>query len=183
MCLCPGLPSQSSTGSVNVTGRSPGGWRRLPLPQSRRLPKPGRARAPSISAAEPASPSVAGRFAPQLVPTAGVFAAGFAARAGDRLRPPSTGSLDFRRRVLAMAMASPPRRNDGTRRPAPSGMVLRNDNNTHEVEVAKALNQWAVTVTALADNRLICQDFFARRWEAVARAEDFVRLLRSEEHT
>ena len=75
-----------------------------------------------------------------------------------------------------MAMASP-RRNDGTRRPAPSGMVLRNDNNTHEVEVAKALNQWAVTVTALADNRLICQDFFARRWEAVARAEDFVRLL------
>ena len=54
-----------------------------------------------------------------------------------------------------MAMASP-RRNDGTRRPAPSGMVLRNDNNTHEVEVAKALNQWAVTVTALADNRLIC---------------------------
>jgi len=56
-------------------------------------------------------------------------------------------------------------------------MVLRNDNNTHEVEVAKALNQWAVTVTALADNRLICQDFFARRWEAGARAADFVRLL------
>jgi len=39
-----------------------------------------------------------------------------------------------------MAMASP-RRNDGTRRPAPSGMVLRNDANTHEVEVDKALNQ------------------------------------------
>jgi hypothetical protein len=75
-----------------------------------------------------------------------------------------------------MAMASP-RRNDGTRRPAPSGIVLRNDANTHEVEVDKALNQWAVTVTALADNRMICQDFFARRWEAVARAEDFVRLL------
>jgi len=69
-----------------------------------------------------------------------------------------------------MAMASP-RRNDGTRRPAPSGLVLRNEANTHEVEVDKALNQWAVTVTALADNRMICQDFFARRWEAVARAE------------
>jgi hypothetical protein len=45
------------------------------------------------------------------------------------------------------------------------------------VEVSRALNQWAVTVTALADNRMICQDFFSRRWEAVARAEDFVRLL------
>jgi hypothetical protein len=75
-----------------------------------------------------------------------------------------------------MAMASP-RRNDRPRRPAPSGMVLRNETETHEVEVSKALNQWAVTVTALADQRMICQDFFARRWEAVARAEDFVRLL------
>ena len=79
-----------------------------------------------------------------------------------------------------MAMASP-RRNDRSRRPAPSGLVLRNDRESHEVEVSKALNQWAVTVTAIAesptDNRMICQDFFARRWEAVARAEDFVRLL------
>ncbi|MGI8846981.1 MAG: hypothetical protein ACR2GX_01755 [Candidatus Dormibacteria bacterium] len=76
-----------------------------------------------------------------------------------------------------MAMASP-RRNDGTqRRAAPSGMVVRNDSETHEVDVAKALNQWAVTVTSLADSRMICQDFFTRRWEAVARAEDFIRLL------
>lgn len=75
-----------------------------------------------------------------------------------------------------MAMASP-RRNDRVHRPAPSGVVLRNEANTHEVEVTRALNQWAVTVTALADNRMICQDFFNRRWEAVARAEDFVRLL------
>ncbi len=75
-----------------------------------------------------------------------------------------------------MAPASP-RRDDRTRRSAPSGMVLRNETQTHEVEVAKALNQWAVTVTALADKRMICQDFFARRWEAVARAEDFIRLL------
>lgn len=75
-----------------------------------------------------------------------------------------------------MAMASS-RRDERPRRPAPSGIVLRNETNTHEVEVSKALNQWAVTVTALADKRMICQDFFARRWEAVARAEDFVRLL------
>jgi hypothetical protein len=54
---------------------------------------------------------------------------------------------------------------------------MRNEAGTHEVEVARALNQWAVTVTSLADGRMITQDFFSRRWEAVARAEDFVRLL------
>jgi hypothetical protein len=76
-----------------------------------------------------------------------------------------------------MAMASPRRNDRAPRRPAPSGLVVRNDAATHEVVVDKALNQWAVTVTSLADDRMICQDFFARRWEAVARAEDFVRLL------
>ena len=75
-----------------------------------------------------------------------------------------------------MAMASS-RRNDRGRRPAASGVVMRNEAATHEVEVSRALNQWAVTVTSLADNRMITQDFFSRRWEAVARAEDFVRLL------
>ena len=81
-----------------------------------------------------------------------------------------------------MAMASP-RRNERmqTRRPAPTGVIMRNDAGTHEVEVAKALNQWAVTVTSLGDGRLICQDFFNRRWEAVARAEDFLRLLNRSE--
>jgi hypothetical protein len=38
-----------------------------------------------------------------------------------------------------------------------------------------------VTVVALADKRVICQDFFSRRWEAMARAEDFVRLLNRKE--
>ena len=76
-----------------------------------------------------------------------------------------------------MAAMADPGRESAPRRGAPSGMVLRNDKNTHEVEVSRALNQWAVTVTGLADNRMVCQDFFARRWEAVARAEDFVRLL------
>jgi len=59
--------------------------------------------------------------------------------------------------------------------------VVRNDAATYEVEVAKALNQWAVTVTSVADGRMICQDFFSRRWEAVARAEDFIRLLNRSE--
>jgi hypothetical protein len=82
--------------------------------------------------------------------------------------------------VFAMAMASS-RRNDRGRRPAASGVVMRNEAATHEVEVSRALNQWAVTVTSLADNRMITQDFFSRRWEAVARAEDFVRLLNRSE--
>ncbi|MBV9101455.1 MAG: hypothetical protein JOZ46_05265 [Candidatus Dormibacteraeota bacterium] len=58
---------------------------------------------------------------------------------------------------------------------------MRNDAATHEVEVSRALNQWAVTVTSLADGRMITQDFFSRRWEAVARAEDFLRLLNRSE--
>jgi riboflavin synthase len=70
--------------------------------------------------------------------------------------------------VFTMAMASS-RRNDRGRRPAASGVVMRNESGTHEVEVSRALNQWAVTVTSLADNR------------AVARAEDFVRLLNRSE--
>ena len=78
-----------------------------------------------------------------------------------------------------MAMAAP-RRNDRSHS-APSGAVLRNEAGTHEVEVSRALNQWAVTVTSLADGRTICQDFFNRRWEAMARAEDFVRLLNRKE--
>ena len=80
-----------------------------------------------------------------------------------------------------MPMTSP-QRNDRTRQGASvSGMTVRNEANTYEVEVTKALNQWAVAVTRLEDNHLICQDFFARRWEAVARAEDFVKLLNRKE--
>jgi hypothetical protein len=77
--------------------------------------------------------------------------------------------------VIVMAMASPQRNERTQRRPAPTGLVVRNDAATYEVEVAKALNQWAVTVTSVADGRMICQDFFSRRWEAVARAEDFIQ--------
>ena len=83
--------------------------------------------------------------------------------------------------VIVMAMASPHHNERTQRRPAPTGLVVRNDAATYEVEVAKALNQWAVTVTSVADSRMICQDFFSRRWEAVARAEDFIRLLNRSE--
>ena len=80
-----------------------------------------------------------------------------------------------------MPMASP-RRNDRTRQgPVNQTMSYRNEAQTYEVEVTKALNQWAVSVTRLEDEKLICQDFFSRRWEAVARAEDFLKLLNRKE--
>ncbi len=80
-----------------------------------------------------------------------------------------------------MPMASP-QRNDRTRQsPANQTMSYRNEAQTYEVEVTKALNQWAVSVTRLDDQKLICQDFFSRRWEAIARAEDFLKLLNRKE--
>jgi hypothetical protein len=96
------------------------------------------------------------------------------------VRVGSLGPDRSREEVSEMAMAAP-RRNDRARRSAPSGVVMRNEAGTHEVEVSRALAQWAVTVTSLADSRMICQDFFNRRWEAMARAEDFLRLLNRKE--
>lgn len=80
-----------------------------------------------------------------------------------------------------MPMTSP-RRNDRTRPSNAMGSLsFQNEAQTYEVEVTKALNQWAVSVTRLEDKHLICQDFFSRRWEALARAEDFLKLLNRKE--
>lgn len=46
-----------------------------------------------------------------------------------------------------------------------------------EVEVARTLNKWCVTVYQLPDRGVLAQDFFPERWKAMARAQDFVRLL------
>ena len=46
-----------------------------------------------------------------------------------------------------------------------------------EVEVARTLNKWCVTVYQLPDRTILAQDFFPERWKALARAQDFVRLL------
>ena len=46
-----------------------------------------------------------------------------------------------------------------------------------EVEVARTLNKWCVTVYQLPDRSILAQDFFPERWKALARAQDFVRLL------
>ena len=46
-----------------------------------------------------------------------------------------------------------------------------------EVEVARTLSKWCVTVYQLPDRTIVAQDFFPERWKALARAQDFVRLL------
>ena len=45
-----------------------------------------------------------------------------------------------------------------------------------EVEVARTLNKWCVTVYQLSDRAILAQDFFPERWKALARAQDFLRL-------
>src|SRR6267378_1709956 len=46
-----------------------------------------------------------------------------------------------------------------------------------EVEVSRTLNKWCVTVYQLPDRQILVQDFFPERWKALARAQDFIRLL------
>src|SRR6266567_3702126 len=47
----------------------------------------------------------------------------------------------------------------------------------YEVEVSRTLNKWCVTVYQLPDRQILVQDFFPERWKALARAQDFIRLL------
>ena len=53
-------------------------------------------------------------------------------------------------------------------------LTLEND---FEVEVARTLNKWCVTVYQLPDRQILAQDFFPERWKALARGQDFLRLL------
>ncbi len=48
-----------------------------------------------------------------------------------------------------------------------------------EVEVSHTLNKWCVTVFQLPSKQVVAQDFFPERWKALARAQDFVRILNS----
>lgn len=49
--------------------------------------------------------------------------------------------------------------------------------NEFEVEVTRTLNKWCVTVYQLPERQIVTQDFFPERWKALARAQDFVKLL------
>jgi hypothetical protein len=46
-----------------------------------------------------------------------------------------------------------------------------------EVEVSRTLSKWCVTVYQRSDRSILAQDFFPERWKALARAQDFLRLL------
>jgi hypothetical protein len=46
-----------------------------------------------------------------------------------------------------------------------------------EVEVSRTLSKWCVTVYQRSDRTILAQDFFPERWKALARAQDFLRLL------
>jgi hypothetical protein len=46
-----------------------------------------------------------------------------------------------------------------------------------EVEVSRTLQKWCVTVYQLPERQILVQDFFPERWKALARAQDFIRLL------
>ena len=52
-----------------------------------------------------------------------------------------------------------------------------NEEGDYAVEVEHTLNKWCVTVLELLDKKIIAQDFFPERWKALARAQDFVRIL------
>lgn len=51
------------------------------------------------------------------------------------------------------------------------------DEKDFEIEVSRTLQKWCVTVYQLPDKNILAQDFFPERWRAMARAQDFVRLL------
>ncbi len=42
---------------------------------------------------------------------------------------------------------------------------------------SSTLNKWCVTVYQQPDRQILVQDFFPERWKALARAQDFIRLL------
>ena len=45
------------------------------------------------------------------------------------------------------------------------------------MEVTRTLQKWCVTVYQLPNRDILAQDFFPERWKALARAQDFIRLL------
>ena len=57
------------------------------------------------------------------------------------------------------------------------GVRYVTSDNDFEVECTRTLNKWCVTVYQLPDRTTVAQDFYPERWKALARAQDFIRLL------
>ncbi|HEY6538821.1 MAG TPA: hypothetical protein VI138_07285 [Candidatus Dormibacteraeota bacterium] len=53
----------------------------------------------------------------------------------------------------------------------------RSQEGDFEVEVSHTLNKWCVSVLRLEDSSIVAQDFYPERWKAMARAQDFLRIL------
>jgi hypothetical protein len=53
----------------------------------------------------------------------------------------------------------------------------RSQEGDFEVEVSHTLNKWCVSVLRLEDSSTVAQDFYPERWKAMARAQDFLRIL------
>ncbi|HUY62019.1 MAG TPA: hypothetical protein VMW49_09080 [Candidatus Dormibacteraeota bacterium] len=68
-----------------------------------------------------------------------------------------------------MAIQRPRRGDDVVRYPSADA--------DYEVEVSHALNKWCVSVRRLADRTVVAEDFYPERWKAMARAQDFLRIL------
>ncbi|HVA22000.1 MAG TPA: hypothetical protein VNN74_07895 [Candidatus Micrarchaeia archaeon] len=68
-----------------------------------------------------------------------------------------------------MAIQRPRRGDDAVRYPSVEG--------DFEVEVSHALNKWCVSVRRIADRTVVAEDFYPERWKAMARAQDFLRIL------
>lgn len=79
---------------------------------------------------------------------------------------------------VAMRTAGPEMAVQGRRR-SDEDRVVRylNTEGDFEVEVSHTLNKWCVTVFQLPSKQVVAQDFFPERWKALARAQDFVRIL------
>ena len=66
---------------------------------------------------------------------------------------------------------------DRRRRDEERNVRYLNEEGDYAVEVEHTLNKWCVTVLQLPEKKIIAQDFFPERWKALARAQDFVRIL------
>src|SRR5437016_2306589 len=80
--------------------------------------------------------------------------------------------------ALAIPQSGPDMAVSGRRR-SDEDRVVRylNTEGDFEVEVSHTLNKWCVTVFQLPSKQVVAQDFFPERWKALARAQDFVRIL------
>src|SRR5439155_23182996 len=80
--------------------------------------------------------------------------------------------------ALAIPQSGPDMAVSGRRR-SDEDRVVRylNTEGDFEVEPSHTLNKWCVTVFQLPSKQVVAQDFFPARWKALARAQDFVRIL------